>query len=598
MEGQNADPSRLFSFVLAGLILWPLRRRQRRRGVKKETAIHGKGHLLGLFMGLFMVPQAQAQVVINEVVARPVEGNQDWIELYNLGDETVDLSGYGLRDAQDGQPHPEHIYRFPESTFLAAQGYLLIERDEVDGFDFGLGGEDGVFLVDANDQWIDSTLWQDGDAEEGSAWARIPDGIGDFQSTTQPTPGAANIHSDTPAPDPAAFLFDGTIRTFEMQIDDEDWAWLNQNQTLEIYVPGRFYFGDQVFEDVGIRYKGSTGALYGCFDDENNLICDKLSMKVSFHKFVDGRRFHGLKKLQFHAMENDEAKMRERIGYTLFRDFGVTAPRVNYARLVINDEVFGLYSLIEHIDDIFTKTHFEDGGDGHLYKEVWPIYAEDEPYLDNLETHGGDAPDVSPMVDFAQDIEGSSEEDAYEMLDRWLDLNQQMRFLAVDRAIENQDGIMGWWCFGPWCGNHNFYWYQGLSGEKMWLIPWDLDHAFAAEPWTADIDGWPYWYEPTLTCRPMSLWGPIGFLPPACDDLIYHWGNAAWDDYHEMANLLLDTLFTEAALHDSVDRYFAQISPLIEEDPVIDHAEWVAEVEQFKLDLIILRERLITSLER
>ena len=79
-----------------------------------------------------------------------------------------------------------------------------------------------------------------------------------------------------------------------------------------------------------------------------------------------------MKRLNFHPMKDDEAQMREVLTYQLFRDAGVAAPRAVFARLELNGEPLGLFTLTEDIDDRFMADRFDDGGAGVLYKEVWP----------------------------------------------------------------------------------------------------------------------------------------------------------------------------------------------------------------------------------
>lgn len=73
-------------------------------------------------------------VRINELMAanteshlNPDQGNyDDWIELYNFGTETVDLTGYSLSDNPDEAPNK---WVFPEGSQIAAEDYLVIWAD-------------------------------------------------------------------------------------------------------------------------------------------------------------------------------------------------------------------------------------------------------------------------------------------------------------------------------------------------------------------------------------------------------------------------------------------------------------------------------------
>jgi VCBS repeat-containing protein len=70
-----------------------------------------------------IVNSADAQVVINEIHYEPPENNvpAEFVELYNNGTTTVNLSGWYFSDGID--------YEFPNGTTLAAGGYLLVAED-------------------------------------------------------------------------------------------------------------------------------------------------------------------------------------------------------------------------------------------------------------------------------------------------------------------------------------------------------------------------------------------------------------------------------------------------------------------------------------
>ncbi|MDP6942803.1 MAG: lamin tail domain-containing protein [Myxococcota bacterium] len=129
-------------------------------------------------------------VVINEIAADGAP--EDWIELLNRSDETVDLGGWTLTDDD-----PEHVHAFADGHTLGAGAYLLLLRDDAGGFAFGLGGSDAVNLRAPDDTLVDSTEWVGGQSPKEHAWGRIPNGSGDFMTLETPTPGGPNA-SNTP----------------------------------------------------------------------------------------------------------------------------------------------------------------------------------------------------------------------------------------------------------------------------------------------------------------------------------------------------------------------------------------------------------------
>jgi hypothetical protein len=148
----------------------------------------------GLGMGGTGTGGAMAsQLVINEV-----NSSVDWVEFYNAGNSSIDISGWKF---SDNQPiDPTHVYTFPANTVVAAGGYIVRVRNDVntqpDEFAFGLGDTDSVLLFDATQDPmtatpVDSTTWPAGDAD--TSWGRLPNGTGMFQALTAATQGAANM---------------------------------------------------------------------------------------------------------------------------------------------------------------------------------------------------------------------------------------------------------------------------------------------------------------------------------------------------------------------------------------------------------------------
>ena len=131
-----------------------------------------------------------SDVAINELVASNDGGAQDangdfedWVELYNNGTETVDLSGYFLSDDEEELDQ----WMFPAGTTIAPGGYLIVwtDNDEEDttaeelhaNFALSAGGETLV-LSNAAGEPIDRVMF--GEQTADVAFARVPNGTGDF----------------------------------------------------------------------------------------------------------------------------------------------------------------------------------------------------------------------------------------------------------------------------------------------------------------------------------------------------------------------------------------------------------------------------------
>jgi hypothetical protein len=123
---------------------------------------------------------AASPIVINEVESNP---DPDYVELYNRGSAPVDISGWIIRDNNNG-----NTFTIPASTTLNAGAYIAF-----DNLGFGLGGSDQARLFNGT-TLIDSYAWTGHapDVDGGSiGFSRCPNGTGDFAERPL-TKGAAN----------------------------------------------------------------------------------------------------------------------------------------------------------------------------------------------------------------------------------------------------------------------------------------------------------------------------------------------------------------------------------------------------------------------
>ena len=141
-------------------------------------------------------------IVINELMAvntnsltDPQGQYEDWLELHNLTNDTVDLSGMYLTDKIDNL----RKWAFPENTTIPERGYLLVWLDENGKAEIGLhanfklsGNGETVALVDTDtrgNQVLDSVTFEK--QERDVALGRWPNGSGELRHV-QTTPGKEN----------------------------------------------------------------------------------------------------------------------------------------------------------------------------------------------------------------------------------------------------------------------------------------------------------------------------------------------------------------------------------------------------------------------
>jgi len=130
-------------------------------------------------------------VVINEFMANPA-GSGDWIELYNYGDDPVDVNNCYLTD-NPRLPTKARISASwsPGTTIIQPKGYWV--STEVDWATFGLKADgEQVYLIAADGiTWIDGYNFGN-QPIEGASEGRYPDGDTSWDKMIVPTPGYAN----------------------------------------------------------------------------------------------------------------------------------------------------------------------------------------------------------------------------------------------------------------------------------------------------------------------------------------------------------------------------------------------------------------------
>lgn len=227
------------------------------------------------------------------------------------------------------------------------------------------------------------------------------------------------------------------------------------------YVPGTLtYEGEAV--SVGVRTKGSS-----TYEDLDG----KPSLKLSFGAFAPGTTFRGLERMTLNNMQADETKLREAAAYRLYGQMGVPAPRSGYAHLRINGEDYGLYSVIETLDDRFLERAFPRDADGHLYDTVFNFADLTGGGTEHFELEEGDPQTGDAALEaLVQDLD---DHDIVDVLERRFDEDATLAFLAVDLLSANWDGYSR--------NTNNFLLYHAARADRWSFVPWGQDTAFRGD---------------------------------------------------------------------------------------------------------------------
>ncbi|MDC7243601.1 MAG: CotH kinase family protein, partial [Sphaerochaetaceae bacterium] len=259
------------------------------------------------------------------------------------------------------------------------------------------------------------------------------------------------------------------------------------------FVPCEVFYSEDGSDDnlkewykVGIRFKGNS-SLY-------HADSDKLPFKLDFDEFedtyedIDNQRFYGFKQLNLKNNYDDESEMHEVVATQLFRDFGLTVAHASFYELYINvdggdeddDIYYGLYTLVEEVDDTVIKTQY-DNDDGNLYKPeddaatfASGTYDEDEYGLktDSDESYE----DILELYNAINDEDLVSDKTDLEAI---FDVDIFLKWLAANTVMQNWDtyGVMP----------HNYFLYNNPDNTFEW-IPWDSNEALTYSSRCLDLD--------------------------------------------------------------------------------------------------------------
>lgn len=273
-----------------------------------------------------------------------------------------------------------------------------------------------------------------------------------------------------PADQISAFFDDSRVHKVEIHTATGDWETLRANASENTYYKVTLEWEDKVVENVAIRSRGN-GSRNGI----------KPGLKVDFNRYDKNARFLGMKSFVLDNVVQDVSTVRERAAMALFRRLGIAAPREAHCKLFVNGKYFGLYVMIEPLDENFLLRGLGESS-GSLYEFNWIQqyyfdYFGDDPasYVPSLFD-----PKINPtlasernLVEFIRMVNTAEPDQFQANIGRYLDLERIALYLAVENYIAEIDGLLGR------DGMNNFYLYQSSRTGQFLFVPWDKDVSFA-----------------------------------------------------------------------------------------------------------------------
>ena len=292
----------------------------------------------------------------------------DWVELQNTGSSTVSLAGFKLHD--DNGPEDSRAFVFASDATLKAGAFLVLCRGDDNSPQFGIGGRDTITLRNAAGEVLSTSGSLTGDGDDDVTWAFNGE-KSSYEYTATPTPGRANVFANIWSRERArlaqqhedgeAFFESSSVAAgnrlppvveLRLTMSAEDWAYQQANASYELYRP---FTGLEVTSDNGTKTHAKLSAGGRARPrGQSTLYFPVCHGMKTFPWTVDvaggsdnTQRLFGMERFYLRGHYGDASYMREWTAHRMLRRADLPYLRTRTAKLYVNGEYTGLYSLIE-----------------------------------------------------------------------------------------------------------------------------------------------------------------------------------------------------------------------------------------------------------
>jgi hypothetical protein len=234
------------------------------------------------------------------------------------------------------------------------------------------------------------------------------------------------------------------VRTWFLSFDMEDWReQLAAFYRTDVDVPCTLKVDGRTYENVGAHFRGNTSYMMSR--------SNKKSLHLDFN-FIDSKqRVYGHRAVNLINNNDDPTLMHEALAAWIGGQHTPTL-RATLARVVINGEDYGVYSLVEHFDKDFTD-HFYGSKKGSRFK-VPPDFSgggalvshgpDGQDYRRNFQIKSDDDQAAfQRLAELCELLEHADDAELVARLPAYLAIDEALWFLAIDNAVVDGDGYYG-----------------------------------------------------------------------------------------------------------------------------------------------------------
>lgn len=385
------------------------------------------------------------------------------------------------------------------------------------------------------------------------------------------------------------FYEDSVIQTVRFDFPQANyWTLMTQNYQSKTEIPATVTINGQVFDSVGIRFKGNTSYM-------NVQNSQKKSFNVSLDSWIDGQDIEGYNTLNFNNSYEDPSFLREVVYLHQIRKH-IPASKGNFIRLNINGANWGLYPNVQQLNQDFYKEWFlsNDGtnwradapstgggggggggqwGDGTaalnylgadtaLYKARYTLKSTKRanPWQD--------------LVEVCDKLNNTPSANLEAVLNDYMDVDRTLWFLASEIAFCDDDSYI-------FKGKMDYYVYR--EAETGRTVPQEFDGNSAF--YTQGVTSWGPFYNANKVNYP--LLNKLLAVPALRQRYIAH-----------MRTIIAEELDT-ASMNGTINWYKAMIDTVVQNDPkkIYTYAQFGTEVTALKNFVNTRRNYLLGNTE-
>ncbi|MCU0612301.1 MAG: CotH kinase family protein [Candidatus Eisenbacteria bacterium] len=270
------------------------------------------------------------------------------------------------------------------------------------------------------------------------------------------------------------------LPVYEIHVEPEDLAILQDNPWTNTYVPASLTAGGVTYDPVGLRYRGNVARRF-----------TKKSYKI---RLEDGAFFEGADVINLNGDYADWSLLHACLGFDLFADMGVRPPAASHAHLEINDRFAGVYYRVEQPDvRLLRRTGRDSTASIYKCNGNLGLLAGTADYERCYDKETNEDLGHDDLITFVEGINLTGRDALPAFLLRTLDVAAYLNYYSVIVATANNDFT-----------ERNYYLIHDLVRDVWEILPWDLDLSFGL--------GFPFEFD--VTCSPPIDVGTTG--SPQC----------------------------------------------------------------------------------